>query len=64
MTTGTWPLARAGTYRGAILYARCGQGTRRPRDGWFAYLPRDGVTLRAPSRYLLKHIIKERKPSP
>lgn len=54
-----WPLARIGKYRGRILAVRCGQGSRRPKDGFFAFT--DGATgpaLRAPQLYTLRHMIK------
>ena len=53
-----WPLARIGKYRGWILAVRAGQGSRRPKDGFFAF--NGGVTgpaLRAPQLYALRRLV-------
>jgi hypothetical protein len=59
MTQFDWPLAHVGNLRGFKIYVRCGQGTRRPRDGFFAYSEVHKLTLRAPYRYAIEVKIRE-----
>lgn len=58
MTDNGWPLAQVGALHGAHIYVRCGQGTRRPKDGWFAYFPDRRLTLRAAQKYVLLILIR------
>jgi hypothetical protein len=58
--TEKWPLARVRAYRGFCISVRCGQGCRRPRDGYFAYRPgTTGKALRAPYLYSIRALIRE-----
>ena len=55
-TNPAWPLAKVRTYRKAAIYVRCGQGTRKPRDGWFART-KEGRTLRSPTLAGLRALV-------